>query len=133
MEEVTLANQSIDEFFKDREDQGKTKDLPSNVKIAIQAQVSSEKLTSNEHWDYFLSVLEGYKQQTQEAMRSLDMLVWLPTTVSHEALISLKVNHAYNQGVVDALEQISEIPKRLVKDGETAQEIIKEFKTSYDA
>ena len=80
-----------------------------------QAAVSAELLTSDPHWDYFLSIIQEDINQTEELVKSLQEQLTSATIVNHDDIIKLKIGIAQFEARISVLRQMQEVPKTIIE------------------
>jgi hypothetical protein len=97
------------------------------------AAVSMNLLTNDEHWDRYLSLLQGMREtvvarKADAERKQSDPAIWAP-----EALYKLKADVLQAEAMLAAIDTIMALPKALRDGGEKAQEMINKFERADEA
>lgn len=98
--------------------------LPAYRMIANAGVVASHLLTDREHWDRFLSLLQGFANGLED--RKKDALSKIPDATPEE-LRKLQVDIIKADAMMAGVRLAMELPKALHEGAEQAQEIIDKY------
>jgi len=83
----------------------------------VQAQLSIEHVTSDPHWDRFLSYIQAAIEAEQGKEQTLFASLRDPGLVNHDQIMQVKIALAQCTAHIQAWQEVMAVPKRL-KDGQ---------------
>ena len=98
-------------------------DLARLRDFSIQAEVETRLLTGSNEWDHFLSRLTAAQAQVLVEKTAATEKLSAHTTVEEALIRGLKAKLAWLEGMNWALEQVMELPKSILENGEKARAI----------
>ena len=90
--------------------------------LAKQAEVLAEQLTSDEHWDVYLSYIQAAKETLKTALDAYKNQLEDPRVVDHTMLMQLKIVIAGLRSQVYFADWVMELPKSIKETGKAARE-----------
>ena len=100
-----------------------------DIKRIQQAAVSAERLTGNPDWDIYQSYIQSALERLEKDKTDLADGILTPNCVDHTQLMIRKAMYAKVIGQIELLQQIIDLPKRIIEMGGKAKDILSE---SYD-
>ena len=101
----------------------RTQERRPQLEMISQAAVKAELLTGQQHWDYFLSLIEGAIEVTQNHKEAFERLVMDPAT-SDEDVKKLRINAFLCAERIMAWRAVMTMPKELIEQGEKARTLL---------
>ncbi len=112
---------SRDEYAKRKPAQDHADPAPNDTlkfRSLLQDVVTAEYVTTDEHWDRYLSWLSGAMKQAQENAEFYKAVLTNSSIVAHDELIKAKIAVANCEAIRETLEWCMELPVQL-KNGAT--------------
>ena len=124
-----MMNISRDEYAEVQREReaAKPKGKPTvPARAMLQDVVAAEHITTEEHWDRYLTWLAATRNAADLRVGALKEVIVGPSCVTFEDLMRAKLDAAQMQGIVTALDWVMEIPVALKKGAAEVRELIKE-------
>ena len=86
-----------------------------------QASLKSDYLTGNEHWDYFLSLLQNTKSEYEQLRDQCRMALENPATTDTDYIASWRQQLLLCNERISTLDAVMKLPKDLHEVGEKAK------------
>ena len=105
---------------------------PKNRPIIKRAGLSAAQVTGDEHWDFFLSVVNQKIKEKQAAMDEAAEALKTSDIFDPEELIHQKLAVRLLGREVEALRWVTELPRILQEQGDQADELLGTIEESSD-
>ena len=98
-----------------------------HLRLLERAALEARAVTGEPHWDYYLTCLQGAIEQTETQSAQLRENLCDPTIVNHDQIMTLKLALAECRGRLKAWTVARDLPKELMKSGDTATDLLAEI------
>lgn len=109
-----------------------TRKNKKNLQIIQRAALSAAQVTGDEHWDFFLSIVNEKIELKQAAMDEAVESLKTSDIFDPEEMINQKLAVRLLGREVEALQWVTELPKKLQEQGDTADELLGTIDESSD-
>ena len=96
------------------------------------APVMQAVLTTSEHWNRYLTFLQGYVERTKARKMAAEFRLADPAVWDPQALMKLKGDILAASAMIEAWEVAIQLPRAIIDGGAEAEKMIKEFEEKYD-
>lgn len=104
--------------------QKKVKDRRSELQGLKRAALSATQITGDEHWDFFLSVVNERMESSQKAVAVVSEALKNSDDFSPETLINQKLAVRLLGREIEVLQWVTELPKELMEQGDSADQLL---------
>lgn len=128
-------NESLDDFKKRTGDKRAEREAAHRPQIEMlaQAQVKTELLTGDAHWDWFLSFLQAAVDHTEGQRDAFAAIIADPKTVQIDTIMEAKIGLAECKARLDAWNAVISLPKDLIEMGQEAKTLLERMPASAEA
>ena len=118
-----MARPTVDDYIDSLGDQHRARREARQPELRrrVQGVVAMDQLTGHPIWDVYLQHIQGLLQETEAAIDNLMQLDLQASDPSHEALLKVLISKKTLHMRKLTLEELRDLPKRLMQEGETAQ------------
>ncbi len=117
--------------IRDRQ-QERAREIMPLVRLVASAATVMHGLTENEHWNRYLTYLQGIIETWVKARDSAAVKLGSPAVWSHEELLKLKCEVLVANATIDAFRLAINLPKAIMAGKSEAERIIGEFERTME-
>jgi len=117
---MTYARSDFQSRLENRQKQQATH-RESEIRTVAQAAVPMELLTGQEHWDFFLSLLQSEVDALDRVLTAMREAHALDPSFAHEDLAAWKAQMMQLAVQKETLEHVASIPREIIEKGEKAK------------
>lgn len=118
-------------LVKDRQHE-QARALMPLVRLVAGAAPVMKAVTEDEHWNRYLSFLQGIMETWAKARDAAREKLASPAVWSHEALLKLKCDVLTSDATIEALQLAIDLPKAIMSGNDEAKRIIEEFERAQE-
>ena len=106
--------------------------MPLLRAVEAAAPVMQKMLTGSEHWDRYLSYLQGFVEKAKQRKAVTFAQIENPAILADPDLRRLKNDLVIAQTMIDAWTLAIELPNAIMENAEKAQEVINRFEQEHE-
>ena len=100
--------------------------------IEAAAPVMQSVMTTSDHWNRYLTFLQGFVEKTKARKLAAELRLADPAVWDPESLMKLKGDILAAGAMIEAWEVAIQLPRAIIDGGAEAEKMIKEFEEKHD-